>query len=199
VRFLTVKAESNLNLYANIVSSDVIQMLGLTAEIHALTEMGMSAAVINGQSYQLVSVVPITVEAYTRRNSTFWDLFYVIAVRGESVGDKMPELVSESIMCGRLRSCSEIEYFRMKACSSSVLIVWDERWWLQSFIQYMIRRIASEQGGTVLLDSMWSLSIPSQVLPSRTNHSSPDMNSKWRLYLRVSDLETVCCRKNQMV
>jgi hypothetical protein len=68
-------------------------MLGLTAEIHALTESERPAVAIGGQGYQLVSVVPITVEAYTHKNFIFEDLFYVIAVRGESVGGDMPELV----------------------------------------------------------------------------------------------------------
>ncbi|KIW65769.1 hypothetical protein PV04_07996 [Phialophora macrospora] len=90
---LTVEAESDLNLYASFVSNDVIQKLGLTAEIHALTETGTSAVVISGQSYEVVGTVPITVEAYTRKNFTFEDLFYVIATSGESVGGEMPGLV----------------------------------------------------------------------------------------------------------
>ncbi|KAJ9615623.1 hypothetical protein H2200_001698 [Cladophialophora chaetospira] len=89
----TVKAESDLALYASFISHSLVHDLGLASEIHPVAGNAASTVVIKDQIYQVVGTVPIAVEAYTQKNFAFGDLFYVIESSQETVGKAAPELV----------------------------------------------------------------------------------------------------------
>ena len=93
--FLTVEAEFDLNLYPSFVSTDLVQRLGLAAHLHALSDDEASPVVINGQSYEVLGTISITVEAFTRETPAFEDMFYVFGSNNSSGEVDAPELVFE--------------------------------------------------------------------------------------------------------
>jgi hypothetical protein len=90
--FLTVQAEFDLDLYASFVSTRLIQKLGLTAQVDAVSDNEKSKVAINNQPYQVVGRVSITVEAFTRKSPAFEGMFYVFEDSHDTVDEDQPEL-----------------------------------------------------------------------------------------------------------
>ncbi len=90
---LAVDAKSDLRLYASFVSKNLVQKLGLSAEVHSSAINETPVVVINEGAHQVVGTVPITVQAYTRKNIAFEDVFYVIEPSKVTAAEVAPELV----------------------------------------------------------------------------------------------------------